>query len=297
MKKEEKFVKDMAKLRKTNPVLFTVMLIVVAIVIIVGLVRDNGPQHGEPLDGIYVHYMDVGQGDAALIVCGGEYMLIDGSTVSMGDTIVDHLRSVGVDKLDYIVCTHAHADHCGGLDRAAEVFGADTVFVSPYPGSSTTYDIFLENLDKLGIDTTVPTLGETYTLGGATFRFIGPLEDYGDTNSNSLVLRLEYGSRSFLFTGDMEQDAEKDLLESGVTLRSDVLKVGHHGSRTSSSYRFLYEVEPEIAVISCGADNRYGHPHDEAMSRLSDADAEVLRTDVLGDIVIFSDGIEVKRAA
>lgn len=298
MKDSEKFVKDMAKLRKKNPTLFIVIIIAAVILIAVERFGDgNSTNISEPLDGLYVHFIDVGQGDCALVSCGGEYMLIDGSTVSAGDTIVSYLTDLGVQRLDYIVCTHAHADHCGGLDKAAEVFGADTVFVSPYPGSSKTYDIFLENLDSLGIDTTVPTLGESFSLGEATFKFIGPLEDYGDANSNSLVLRLEYGNTGFLFTGDMEQEAEKDLIESGAKLKSEVLKVGHHGSRTSSSYRFLYEVEPRIAVISCGEDNSYGHPHEEAMSRLSDADAAVYRTDTQGSIVIFSDGIEVRKAA
>jgi len=298
MSKNNDFAKDMARLRKKNPVLFYV--IIIAAVILIAVERFGGgdtPVITEPLDGLYVHFLDVGQGDCALVSCGGEYMLIDGSTVSASDRIVSYLEAVGVKSLDYIVCTHAHADHCGALDAAAEKFGADTFFVSPYPGDSRTYDIMLENLDALSIETTVPMLGESFSLGEASFEFIGPLEDYDDSNSGSLVLRLEYGNTSFLFTGDMEQDAEKDLIESGVTLKSNVLKVGHHGSSTSTSYRFLYEVDPDIAVISCGEGNKYGHPHEETMSLLKDADVELYRTDTQGDIVLYSDGLEVKKAA
>ena len=127
------------------------------------------------------------------------------------------------------------------------------------------------------------------------FTFIGPVEEYSDTNDNSLVLRLTYGDKSFLFTGDMEREAENDLLDSGVKLSSDVLKVGHHGSSTSTSYRFLYEVSPEIAVISCGEDNSYGHPHEEVLSRLSDADVTVYRTDLDGSVVLFCDGMKVTK--
>lgn len=297
MSKNGDIVKDMAKLKKKNPVLFTVIIIAAVILIAVERFGNEPDTLTQPLDGLYVHFLDVGQGDCALIACGGEYMLIDGSTVSAGDKIVSYLRDAGVKSLDYIVCTHAHADHCGALDRAAEEFGAETFFVSPYPGSSKTYDIMLENLDALGIEETVPMLGESFSLGEAVFEFIGPLEDYGDANSGSLVLRLTYGNTAFLFTGDMESDAEKDLLENGTELKCDVLKVGHHGSSTSTSYRFLYEADPRIAVISCGEGNKYGHPHEETMSLLKDADVTVYRTDKQGDIVLFSDGLEVNKAA
>ena len=144
---------------------------------------------------------------------------------------------------------------------------------------------------------TVPVLGESYRLGEASFSFIGPLEDYDNLNDDSLVMRLEYGDTSFLFTGDMTSKAEKDLINDGADLRCDVLKVGHHGSSGSSCYQFLYEAQPGVGVISCEKGNSYGHPHEETLSRLNDADVTVYRTDLEGSIVIFSDGMKVERKA
>ena len=148
-----------------------------------------------------------------------------------------------------------------------------------------------------GLELTVPVLGESYRLGEASFSFIGPLEDYDNLNDDSLVMRLEYGDTSFLFTGDMTSKAEKDLINDGEDLRCDVLKVGHHGSSGSSCYQFLYEAQPGIGVISCEKGNSYGHPHEETLSRLNDADVTVYRTDLEGSIVIFSDGMKVERKA
>ena len=181
------------------------------------------------------------------------------------------------------------------LRRLQERFGAETVFTSPYTTEINQYKQVVEAADEVGAELCVPDFGAEYRLGEAVFTFIGPVEEYSDTNDNSLVLRLTYGDKSFLFTGDMEREAENDLLDSGVKLSSDVLKVGHHGSSTSTSYRFLYEVSPEIAVISCGEDNSYGHPHEEVLSRLSDADVTVYRTDLDGSVVLFCDGMKVTK--
>lgn len=249
------------------------------------------------MDGLYVHYIDVGQGDSELVCCGGEYMLIDAGEPSASDTVVDYLNDHGIEKLDYVVCSHGHADHCGGLDAVVENFEVGTVLTSPYPGDTASYEIFSDAVAAKGLAMTVPELGESYTLGEAKFEFVGPLEQYDNLNDDSLVMRLEYGDTSFLFTGDMTSKAERDLLEDGANVKCDVLKVGHHGSSGSSSYRFLYEAEPKIAVISCEAGNSYGHPHEEALSRLNDCGAEIYRTDLEGSIVIFSNGMEVTKKA
>ena len=137
-------------------------------------------------------------------------------------------------------------------------------------------------------------MGVSYKLGEAEFEFIGPVEEYDDLNANSLVLRLEYGDTSFLFTGDMTSKAEKDLINDGLNVKCDVLKVGHHGSSGSSCYQFLYEAEPKLAVISCETGNSYGHPHEEALSRLRDCGAQIMRTDLTGSIIIFSDGMKLE---
>lgn len=290
-------VKGIMRFAKRYPILAVIIAVIVVGVFVFQSVQDNANKVTIPMDGLYVHYIDVGQGDSELICCGGEYMLIDAGEPSASDTVVDYLNDHGIEKLEYVVCSHGHADHCGGLDAVVENFDVGTVFTSPYPGDTSSYEIFSDAVSAKGLAMTVPELGESYSLGEARFEFIGPLEEYDNLNDNSLVMRLEYGDTSFLFTGDMTSKAERDLLEDGANVKCDVLKVGHHGSSGSSSYRFLYEAEPKIAVISCEAGNSYGHPHEEALSRLNDCGAEVCRTDLEGSIIIFSNGMEVTKKA
>ena len=293
----KKDVNGFMRFAKRNPIIAAIIVVLVIGVLVYQGVMDNKNKVTVPMDGLYVHYIDVGQGDSELICCGGEYMLIDAGEPSAADAVVDYLDSHGIEKLEYVVCSHAHADHCGGLDAVVDNFEVGTVFTSPYAGSTPSYEIFTEAVEKNGLELTVPTLGESFSLGEAKFEFIGPLEEYDNLNDDSLVMRLEYGDTSFLFTGDMTSKAERDLVEDGADVKCDVLKVGHHGSSGSSSYRFLYEAQPKIAVISCEAGNSYGHPHEETLSRLGDADAEIYRTDLEGSIVIFSNGMEVTRKA
>ena len=290
-------VKGMVRFAKRYPVLAVIIAVIIVGVFVFQSVQNNANKVTIPMDGLYVHYIDVGQGDSELVCCGGEYMLIDAGEPSASDTVVDYLNDHGIEKLDYVVCSHGHADHCGGLDAVVENFEVGTVLTSPYPGDTASYEIFSDAVAAKGLAMTVPELGESYTLGEAKFEFVGPLEQYDNLNDDSLVMRLEYGDTSFLFTGDMTSRAERDLLEDGANVKCDVLKVGHHGSSGSSSYRFLYEAEPKIAVISCEAGNSYGHPHEEALSRLNDCGAEIYRTDLEGSIVIFSNGMEVTKKA
>ena len=290
-------VKGMVRFAKRYPVLAVIIAVIVVGIFVFQSIQDNSNKVTIPMDGLYVHYIDVGQGDSELISCGGEYMLIDAGEPSASDTVVDYLNDHGIEKLDYVVCSHGHADHCGGLDAVVENFEVGTVFTSPYPGDTSSYEIFSDAVEAKGLAMTVPELGESYSLGEAKFEFIGPLEEYDNLNDDSLVMRLEYGDTSFLFTGDMTSKAERDLVEDGANVKCDVLKVGHHGSSGSSSYRFLYEAEPKIAVISCASGNSYGHPHEEALSRLNDCGAEIYRTDLEGSIIIFSNGMEVTKKA
>lgn len=282
---------------KKHPLLALALVLVAVALLIWQSAQSREGAVTVPMDGLYVHYIDVGQGDSELVCCGGEYMLIDAGEPSASDAVLGYLDGLGIDKLDYLVCTHGHSDHCGGLDAVVESLEVETVFTSPYAGDSPSYEIFADAVYAAGLELTVPELGESYSLGGASFSFIGPLEDYGNLNDDSLVMRLEYGDTSFLFTGDMTAKAEKDLINDGAKLRCDVLKVAHHGSAGSSCYQFLYEAQPTIGVISCEKGNSYGHPHEETLSRLSDADVTVFRTDLEGSIVIFSDGMKVERSA
>lgn len=290
-------VNRFAGFAKKNPLLALLIVLAAVALLIWQSAEDRKNTVNVPMDGLYVHYIDVGQGDSELVCCNGEYMLIDAGEPDASDAVLEYLDRHGIDKLDYLVCTHGHSDHCGGLDAVVESLEVETVFTSPYAGDSPSYEIFTDAVYDAGLELIVPELGESYRLGEASFSFIGPLEDYDNQNDDSLVMRLEYGDTSFLFTGDMTAKAEKDLINDGADLRCDVLKVGHHGSSGSSCYQFLYEAQPGIGVISCEKGNSYGHPHEETLSRLADADVTVCRTDLEGSIVIFSDGTKVERKA
>ena len=241
-------------------------------------------------DGLTVHFIDVGQADCALLECGGQTMLIDGGNAEDSSLVVSYLQGQGVEYLDYVVCTHAHEDHVGGLSGPLNTCTVGQVFAPVTEYDSKVFSNFVKYTQQQGLGLTIPQADSTFALGQAQVTVLGPRREYEDTNNTSIVLRLDYGETSFLFTGDMESTAEQDLLDAGCDLDATVLKVGHHGSSTSSSYVFLREVMPTYAVISVGKDNSYGHPHEEVMSRLYDAQVTVYRTDEQGTVVAFSDG-------
>lgn len=243
-------------------------------------------------EGLKLHFIDVGQALSVLIECDGQYMLYDGGNVDDGSLLVSYLQRYGVQQFAAVFCSHTHEDHIGGLAAALAVFPSAAAYCPVAQNDSTCFKNYEKYANKQGLSIEVPAAGTTWQLGGATLRLLGPLSEYetDSENNSSLVLRIDYGQTSFLLTGDMEADAERDLVESGADLKADVLQVGHHGSYTSTSYVFLNAVMPEMGVISCGANNDYGHPHDEVLSRLRDAGADTLRTDLMGTIVIASDG-------
>lgn len=253
-----------------------------------------------PDAGIFVSYIDVDQGDSAFVSCGEDTLLIDAGVSSEGETVVDYLRSLGVTELDYVVCTHAHEDHCGGLDDVIEAFNIGTLF-APYTefDASGAFTRFEDTAADKGLYVTVPELGAEFTLGGAVFEFVGPVSDWGDDlNDSSLVLRLEYGETAFLFTGDISAGPLEDCaLIGGCDLGCDVLKLGHHGSSTSTDAEVLDLTHPSLAIACCGEDNSYGHPHQEVVDLLAQRGITLLRTDEEGTIELVSDGKTVSRAA
>ena len=254
------------------------------------------PETNPPLSGgetLTVHFIDVGQADCALLECGGEYMLIDGGNKDDGQLVISYLQQQGVEELAAVVCTHAHEDHVGGLPAVLAVYPTAAVYAPTTTYSSKIFDDFLYYVDQQGLAITIPEPGETFTLGETELTVLGPVKSYAETNDTSIVVMAEFGTNRFLFTGDMETAAENDMLDhwdGRFDWNVDVLKVGHHGSSTSSGYRFVYETDPEYAVISCGAGNSYGHPHEEVVSRYSDAGIPMFRTDRLGHILATSDG-------
>jgi len=242
-----------------------------------------------------VHYIDVGQGDCSLVVCDGQTLLIDAGENGHETEVINYLRSLGIDKLDYIIATHPHSDHIGGLPEVIEEFGMDNIIMPRLTKAQTpttkTYTRMLEEIKKSGAKVIAAKPGSTYTLGTAVIDILGPITDDAESlNSMSVVAKITHGENTFMFTGDAETDEEKEIVGTGADLDCDVLKMGHHGSNTSSHKDFLAKVTPEVCVILCGENNDYGHPHREPLERVKKYTDEIYRTDICGDIVITSDG-------
>ena len=197
-----------------------------------------------------------------------DVVLIDGGPVEEGQFLVSRLNRLDVTELTYVINTHPDEDHCGGLAAVLAKYPAEHVYSSVTEYTTKVFSNVVKYADEQGHPVEVPQTGDSWTLGSASVQVIGPVQTYSDPNNGSLVLRVDYGGTSFLFTGDMEQNAEADLMDSGANVRADVLKAGHHGSPTSSSEAFLEAVAPSIAVISVGEDNDYGHPSADVLARL-----------------------------
>lgn len=248
---------------------------------------------GEQKELLTVTFLDVGQGDAAVLQCGGQTMMIDGGKAKASSYIYSWLKKNQISYLDVMVATHTDADHIGGLSGALNYAKVGTAYCPVTSGTTKTFQSFVRYLKKQGKSITVPKAGDEFSLGGAQVRILGPIDPQAEGNNSSIVLKVTFGDTSFLFTGDAEREEEQELLESGYDLESTVLKVGHHGSDTSTSYLFLRTVNPQYAVISVGADNTYGHPTEAVLSRLRDADVKTCRTDLQGTITAVSDGKKV----
>ena len=277
-------------MRKILPWLLSLCLLLTGCVVYLPTPTVPGT---ESTDTLMVHYIDVGQADCALIECGGEFMIIDGGNVEDSNLVVTYLQNQGVEELHTVICSHAHEDHVGGLPAVLAVYPTGQILSPTRTYSSGCFDDFMYYADQQDLTVTIPNPGYSFSLGGALVTVLGPVKSYADPNNTSIIVKVEFGGTSFLFTGDMEKEAEADMLDAGMNVKADVLKVGHHGSSTSTGYRFLYEVDPEYAVISVGADNTYGHPHRETVAILGDAEIPMLRTDELGTILATSDGKEI----
>ena len=242
-----------------------------------------------------VHYLDVGQGDCIYVTDGTHHMLIDAGTWDKGTMIRGYLQNLGVSHLDIFIMTHPHADHIGGAasviyhlcDETTQLFLPDV----PPENSTSAYENLTSTLFNQNLRTRTPSPGDTFSFGEAVCTVLGPRDlSYENINDVSIVLRMTFGARSFLFMGDAEADEEADLLRAGDTLQSDVLKVGHHGSSTSSTENFIRAVQPSFAVISCGVDNEYYHPHRRTLDTLRDAGCQIFRTDEQGTVICTTDG-------
>lgn len=243
--------------------------------------------------------LDVGQGDAIVLSSGGQYMLVDAGENGCGGDVINYLKSLGVIRLEAIVGTHPHSDHIGGLDDVLDAIPADKLYLSPRTADTETYEDVLDAAERRGLAAIAPEPGSRFTLGEAELTFLWPPKEYEskEVNDWSLVLKVTAAGHSALLCGDIGEDAERALLDSGAALGCDVLKVAHHGSGTSSSKDFLEAASPAVALISVGAGNDYGHPDKRTLSRLADAGAACYRTDKEGNITVYfgQDGISVDK--
>lgn len=241
-----------------------------------------------------VHFIDVGQADAALLISGDSAMLIDGGNVGDSSRIYSYLDRLGISHLDYIVGTHAHEDHMGGLSGALQKATVGVIYAPRTENDAKFYQSFKNKVASAGKSIIHPDSGTSFNLGSCSVELYCPTyENEDDLNNTSIITKVVCGDTSFLFTGDAEYSEEHDILSQGYDLSATVLKAGHHGSDTSSSYQFLREVMPEYVVISVGKGNQYGHPDEDALSRFRDAGAKVYRTDLQGDIIVESNGKDI----
>ena len=241
-----------------------------------------------------VHFIDVGQGDCTLIRCDGQSLLIDAGNNSKGTAIQLYLQKQGIKELDYIVGTHPDADHIGGLDVILYKFDCKTIILPDSKKNTRTYDDVIQTMKRKNYNSILPKTGNEYSVGAASFEIIAPNNKHGDNANNiSVSILLSHGNNRFIFTGDAEEESESDMLENGQSIAADVYKVSHHGSKTATTQEFLDNINPEYAVISCGDENSYGHPHAQTLNRLYKKNIKMFRTDKQGSIVAASDGSSI----
>lgn len=246
---------------------------------------------------LIVHFIDVGQGDAIFIQTpAGQNMLIDGGERDQGRKVVNYLQEQGVNKIDFLVATHPHSDHIGGFIEVLQDFKVTKIYSPKVTHTTATFKEFLTAVKAQNLKISTARAGVEIPLRGIKASFVAPLGDkYKDLNNYSAVIRLVYGNNSFLFTGDAEKESEEEMLSSAKgNLSAQLLKVGHHGSQSSTETHFLNAVNPKYAVIMCGADNDYGHPHEETIEKLEQKGVEIYRTDQNGNVVVFADGKNIK---
>lgn len=276
--------------------------VTISLCLLIGIIIWNsvrGNVHKPADDDLRVHFIDVGQGDCIYISCGGENMLIDCGEKSAYDNVIRYLNREETVSLDYVIATHPHSDHMGGMADVIDYYdNVGEVIIPPLTKDAipltTFFSDFLDIVEEKEIPLTQARVGMKGTLGDAEWRIISPFEcDEENLNNCSVGIILKHGENSFCFTGDAEDEAEKTMVYSGVTEDVDVFKMAHHGSDTSNTELFLMATRPEIAVVSCGAGNSYGHPNDGAMARIKTYAEEIYRTDLDGNIIMKSDGKEI----
>lgn len=244
-----------------------------------------------------VHFINVGAADGIYINCADVNVVIDAGDFTLTNTALEYLQRQGVHKLNLAMCSHPHLDHIGGMPDILKTMDVDRFIMPVLPESilpiTKSYNDILDILQSKSIKVEKPIAGDTFSIGELKFEIFAPLSDYDNVNNYSVVVKMSFGKVSFLFTGDAQMESERDMISKGYDVSADVLKVGHHGSKTSTSGEFLKKVSPKYAVIS-SAPEPHGHPHKVIVNRLTAAKVNVLRTDTEGTIVCTTDGENIK---
>ncbi|MCI6998655.1 MAG: MBL fold metallo-hydrolase [Eubacterium sp.] len=238
-----------------------------------------------------VHFLDVGQGLSVFVQSDGENLIYDGGNSDYSSFVVAYLKNQGVTTIDYLISSHYDSDHVSGLIGCLNAFEVKNVICSDYVHDSKTYQSFINMVDSKGLTMQHPSVGDEFAFGTGKFIILAPETiDENDSNDNSVAIKLVNGDNSFIFTGDADSSSESAICQSEINLDCDVLVPSHHGSATATSWEFLQETVPEFAIISCGKDNQYGHPHKDTMDKLESMDIQIYRTDIQGTITVASDG-------
>lgn len=287
--------------KKSQSIIGTIITILILLIlgIIEGFAGANGnnvsnnsvEQSELTGDTIKVYYFDVGQADSILLTSNNEAMLIDAGNNDDGDLVVNNIKNLGITKLKYVVGTHPHEDHIGGMDEVIKNFDIENVYMPKIQTNTKTFEDVLDAIADKGLKITAPQQGSTFKVGDIDCEVMlcgsgTEQEQKSNLNLSSIVIKATYGEKSFLFTGDEENENE----ESRSWEKINVLKVGHHGSNTSTSQDFLNQIKPDIAIISVGKNNKYGHPTKKTLDKLNNIGARIYRTDESGTITVTSDG-------
>ena len=289
-------------IKKGLSFVFVIMLLIAGYFAANKVIKNDNNQNYELPGGVaQFHFIDVGQGDAELIMVGDKNILIDTGDRGGKDALVKYLKDHNVTEIEYFIVTHPDADHFASAAYVLDNYTVKNVIMSNAEKTTQMFETFIATLEKhteINVINAHDEIGTKYDVNGLELKILAPLsESYTDTNDYSVVVMARYGNKKFLLTGDAEKKSEAEMVEiySASDLKCDVLKVGHHGSRTSTSDAFLRMANPTYAVISCGKDNKFDHPHTETLNRLNDAGITIYRTDELGSIVLETDGDKITK--
>ncbi len=285
------------KLKKKNLIITCLLICLSIIFTACSQQSSNAINTSNKSNELKVHYIDVGQGDSILVQTKDKNILIDSGTRKSSDNLINYLKKQHIKKLDYVLATHPHEDHIGGMPKVIDEFEIGNFYAPKKTANTKIFKDMILQLKKKNLKINVAKKGISLDLSNdSSLDFLAPVKDnYENTNDYSAVIKITHGNTKFLFTGDAEKTSERDILNSNVDLSSNVLKVGHHGSHSSSSKEFLDKVNPKMAIISCGKNNDYGHPHKETMKELKKRNIEIYRTDIDGNILLTSDGENIKK--